>query len=473
MLSIIIPVVRPQNIPQLTEAISKSISSPYELLLEEDTERIGAPKMVKKLTDKTTGDWICFLGDDTLPEQNSLDIALSYAQENDLWLVGLNDQHSTRATHWIASRGLLDYLEHRELFYTGYIHNFCDDELQYRAEQLGKYGWCEQAKITHNHPVFGTAPMDNDYKKVTDADKWDHDKKLFMSRCCRLSVAMIVKNEEVMLGKCLDSVQGADEIIIVDTGSVDKTLQVASNYTDKLFSFPWIDDFAKARNFALAQCTGDWVLSIDADEVLDNGGIKALKELLTTRKDAIGIEMKSGNNHYHVPRLFRNKKGIQWQGRIHEIVNVTDYDNSTVGITYGTSPAHEYDPSRNLRMLEKAVLDEPDNSRHLYYLGREYGYYRDYDKCVETLEKYLTISSWLPERADALYILAFALWHSGQGDKARDYCLMAININSNFKAALLLMAQMSWQHNAAQWLRMAETASNEGTLFKRLNADSI
>ncbi len=79
---------------------------------------------------------------------------------------------------------------------------------------------------------------------------------------------MIVKNEEAMLAQCLESVKEADEIIIVDTGSKDKTREIAQKYTDKVFYLEWCDDFAKARNEARKECTGDWILSIDADFIL-------------------------------------------------------------------------------------------------------------------------------------------------------------------------------------------------------------
>src|SRR5437016_6006863 len=104
MLSILIPTIRTRNIDPLLEALKGAISTAHEIIWEEDVERIGAPKMVKKLFDKSQGDWVCFLGDDTIPEAKSLDHALAYAEQNHLVLVGLNDQHSQKATHWIASR---------------------------------------------------------------------------------------------------------------------------------------------------------------------------------------------------------------------------------------------------------------------------------------------------------------------------------------------------------------------------------
>jgi glycosyltransferase involved in cell wall biosynthesis len=82
----------------------------------------------------------------------------------------------------------------------------------------------------------------------------------------RISVVMIAKNEEAVLGRCLESVKDADEIIICDTGSTDSTIEVARRYTDKVFSdYTWEDHFAKARNHAKEKATGDWILFTDAD----------------------------------------------------------------------------------------------------------------------------------------------------------------------------------------------------------------
>jgi len=473
MISVVIPVIRPQNIPRLLECLKEAITIDHEILYTEDTERIGAPKMVKKLVDSSKGDWVCFLGDDTLPYPKSIDLAHEFAIKGDYWLVGLNDQHSRKPTHWLASKKLLEKLANQEFFYTGYFHNFCDDELRIKADAMGKYAWCEQAKLDHNHPVFKTAPMDEHYKRVLNQERWEHDKKLFQQRCCKLSVAIIAKNEEVMLPRCLRSVREADEIIVVDTGSTDQTVEIAKQWGAKIGFTPWEDDFSKARNYAKSLCTGDWILSIDADEYLDEDVIPQLKELMLTSKDAIGIQLKSGTMKYHVPRLFRNKPNVFWYGRIHELVNVSDFDKCHVGITFTFSPAHALDPDRNLRMLEKAAEESPGNARILYYLGREYGYRRAWAKAISTLEQYLVIGKWLPERADAHFIKALCHWNNGEGEKARECCLSALNINANFEAACSLMASMSFEHNAKQWRKMAETATNENTLFARKRFDTI
>ncbi|MBK7632424.1 MAG: glycosyltransferase family 2 protein [Ignavibacteriales bacterium] len=82
-----------------------------------------------------------------------------------------------------------------------------------------------------------------------------------------LSLSMIVKNEERHLARCLSSVKDVvDEIVIVDTGSTDNTIEIAESFNAKIFHFDWVNDFSAARNFALTKCIGNWILYLDADE---------------------------------------------------------------------------------------------------------------------------------------------------------------------------------------------------------------
>lgn len=432
--------------------------------------------MLKRLVDKAKYDWVVFIGDDTLPQKGCIDNAFKYAQENSLLVVGFNDFHGQKGTHWIANKSLLDFLENQEFFYTGYIHNYCDDELRVRAEKIGAYGWCEDAHIVHNHPAFATALLDETYKKQTDQDNWKYDRELFNKRNPKLSVVMIVKNEEAMLAECLESVRDADEIIIVDTGSTDSTKEIAARFTDKIYDFKWCDDFSKARNYAVLRASGQWLLSIDADEKLEDGGIEKIRGAISaTTKPAIALRMATASNSYFVPRLFRNIPSVRWEGRIHEMINTRDYNRHNISITYRSSPAHALDPQRNMRILEKAHQDEPNNTRVMFYLAREYAYYKDWVKAEEMFEKYLSLATWLPEKADAHFMLALCYWYDGMGngEKTRLNCLAAMNINANFKAAILLMATASFEKNAQQWRKMAETADNSDTLFARERFDII
>ena len=104
-----------------------------------------------------------------------------------------------------------------------------------------------------------------------------------------ISLSMIVKNEEDVLARCLDSVKDiVDEIIIVDTGSIDKTKEIAKEYTDKIFDFKWIDDFSAARNYSFSKASKDYIFWLDADDIIleeDKEKLKQLKQDLDKEVD--------------------------------------------------------------------------------------------------------------------------------------------------------------------------------------------
>ena len=106
-----------------------------------------------------------------------------------------------------------------------------------------------------------------------------------------ISLCMIVKNEELVLGRCLNSIKNlVDEIIIVDTGSTDKTKEIAALYTDKIYDFRWINDFSAARNYSFSKATKDYIMWLDADDVLleeDQMKLEDLKENLDEKIDMV------------------------------------------------------------------------------------------------------------------------------------------------------------------------------------------
>ena len=141
----------------------------------------------------------------------------------------------------------------------------------------------------------------------------------------RLSVCLIAKNEEKFLAQCLKSVRGlAAQIIVVDTGSTDRTVAIAREFGAEIYSFAWGDDFAAARNAALERATGDWVLMLDADEELPSAQHAALladlkkSGVLAHRLPLANAGQNDGRSF--VPRLFRNAPGVYYSGRIHEQV---------------------------------------------------------------------------------------------------------------------------------------------------------
>jgi len=204
-----------------------------------------------------------------------------------------------------------------------------------------------------------------------------------------LSLALIVRDEEKNLIRCLDSIQGLwDELVIVDTGSIDKTVEIAKQYTPNIYHFKWIDDFAKARNFAFSKCTQSWVMWIDADDFMQPNDIKIIREEMLKISQRSEIDYVLINYHYLVepptpqgtPMATQTRERIirrsvaKWEGRIHEHIPV-DFSRITEikAAVWHLRDGEDFikDSSRNIKILKKAIRDEP-NARYYFYLGDEY-----------------------------------------------------------------------------------------------------
>jgi Glycosyltransferases involved in cell wall biogenesis len=149
-----------------------------------------------------------------------------------------------------------------------------------------------------------------------------------------ISVCMIVKDEEAVLERCLECIRGiADEIIVVDTGSADKTKEIAARYTNRIYEFPWNNDFSAARNFSFSKATGDYIYIADADEVIDGENQKKflrLKEVLSPETDV--VQMKYANQlqynctyNFDVeyrPKLYKRLREFRWTDPVHESVRL-------------------------------------------------------------------------------------------------------------------------------------------------------
>ena len=150
-----------------------------------------------------------------------------------------------------------------------------------------------------------------------------------------ISMCMIVKNEQDILARCLDSYAGTyDELIIVDTGSTDNTKEIAAHYTDKIYDFEWINDFSAARNFAFSKAGCDYIFSVDADEVLDdtnNYALRELKHMLLPEIDIVQMYYVNASEYNSVynahkelrPKLFKRLRSFTWISPIHETVRLT------------------------------------------------------------------------------------------------------------------------------------------------------
>lgn len=290
----------------------------------------------------------------------------------------------------------------------------------------------------------------------------------------KLSACLIVKNEKDHIQDVLSSLEGVDEIIVVDTGSVDNTVELAHSMGARVFTdYQWNDDFAEARNHALSKCTGDWILSIDADEVLELNGIENIRAIIKDAHDeeltfSVKMTAKGTGAVHNLPRLFRNNGEVKWVGAAHETLSPIQANRTGIVIVYGSSTAHALDPDRMLRILGEQVNSENGTPRDLYYYAREFYYRRKYDEAARLFREYLTIATWIPEKADACLYLARCYFYTQRGNEARIACTEAIVLNPDFKEALLFMADLHFEPWKHKWLRLAEHATNEDVLFTRV-----
>ena len=149
-----------------------------------------------------------------------------------------------------------------------------------------------------------------------------------------ISLCMIVKNEEAVLARCLDSLRGLmDEIIIVDTGSTDNTKEIALKYTDKVYDFSWCDDFAAARNFSFSKATMEYIYAPDADEVLDEVNRRRfamLKAAMLTDIEIVTMKYITPDEFNTVqnancdirPKLYKRLRTFSWINPVHETVRL-------------------------------------------------------------------------------------------------------------------------------------------------------
>ncbi len=283
-----------------------------------------------------------------------------------------------------------------------------------------------------------------------------------------LGAVLIVKNEEAMLDKCLSSLEGIDKIFIVDTGSTDKTIEIAKTYTSNVIEdeYVWNDNFAEARNFAKSKADTDWILTIDADEELQPGGLEAIRKAIKTAKNAVSVVMTSTAQSFEFPRVYKNSPKILWKGAIHNHLNVLADTASGAKIVFGYSPAHSKDPDRALRILQKEVA-KGVGPREIFYLAREYMYRKQWKMAITWYDIYLQQAHFAGEMAEANLQKARANHKLGNLREAQESTLEALRINANFKEAMVFMSEITGSNNSAFWVKASELCDNRHVLFVR------
>ncbi|CEN23547.1 glycosyltransferase [Paraclostridium sordellii] len=222
-----------------------------------------------------------------------------------------------------------------------------------------------------------------------------------------LSIVMMVKNEERYLAKTLESLKPLmkeidSELIILDTGSDDSTVEIAKKHTDKVFFANWSNDFGQMRNISISHASGEWILILDADEQLTN--YDKLKEFfnsnLCKKYNSATITLKNifseDEDRYSIDpllRLFKNYDGFRYEGAIHEqpIFKSPTYNDiarfNHYGYLFEDEEVRQLKESRNKAILLKEIEKNPNNPYINYQLGKQYIISKNYEDALFYIEK--------------------------------------------------------------------------------------
>jgi tetratricopeptide (TPR) repeat protein len=270
---------------------------------------------------------------------------------------------------------------------------------------------------------------------------------------------MIARNEERFLRSCLNSVKGlVNEIILVDTGSNDKTVDIAREFGAKIYYFQWCDDFAAARNCSIDKATGDWILVLDADEELDRKTIPEIKRKLTGTDNGTAYFFKvinyldenndPGNSaEVRIIRLFPNREDVRYRRLIHEEIYSKKEGELKKTVCNAIIYHHGYTETlhkernkgdRNINLLLKSIEKDPKSPFNYYNLGVSYYVQNRLEDCIKAFKTaqekcdYVRDSIYLPS---SYSLCAAALCRSGSYEEAKKQALKGIELSPFFYEA--------------------------------------
>jgi glycosyltransferase involved in cell wall biosynthesis/predicted SAM-dependent methyltransferase len=288
-----------------------------------------------------------------------------------------------------------------------------------------------------------------------------------------LSLCMITKNEESNLKRLLETVPGVfDEIIIVDTGSTDKTKEVAQSFGAKIYQFTWIDDFAAARNFSFSKATKEYIMWLDADDIIlpeDREKILALKQDLTIADMYLMAYNYAQDEHGKCTvKNFRHriiKRGVStWQYPIHECMTFAPGSREMPTEIWVTHRRGGDDivksKGRNIRILKRAITEHPEDIRLKYYYAKELHHEGILKECVEAFDIYFkSPGGWHEDQVNGRWYQAMAYWQMGQEEKTIDTCMEGIKLDPRFAEFYVILGQIHYNHEhweqAIPWFELA------------------
>lgn len=286
-----------------------------------------------------------------------------------------------------------------------------------------------------------------------------------------ISVCMIVRDEEKTLARCLDAVRAfADELVVVDTGSTDSTKKIAKAYTDKVYDFEWCDDFSKARNFSFSKATCDYIMWLDADDVILQEDIMKLWNLKLSKPSDVDVYMlKYVVSHenfvplysFYRERIVKRGAGFAWQDPVHEIIAP---HGKIVRVDISIFHCKEKPSSgdRNLKIYQNFIANGKLLSpRQQFYYARELYFNGNYDDAIHEFSKFLTSKKgWIENNIEACLNLARCYKQKNEFDNALTSLFGSFAYDSPraeilCEIGMLLMEKQRYKE-AIYWFKLAK-----------------
>ncbi|MFC1616221.1 glycosyltransferase [Patescibacteria group bacterium] len=220
-----------------------------------------------------------------------------------------------------------------------------------------------------------------------------------------ISLCLIVKNEEKVLERCLVSFKGIyNDLVIVDTGSIDNTKNIAEKYNARIFDFKWIDDFSAARNYAISKAESDYIMMVDADDYIEEQDREKLIHVINEKLNQVDgfylpylLPSKNGDHKKsYFPKIWKSDLNLVYKQRIHEYLDITEeIVESFIKIEIPIKTEGDFADSfdRNLRILNQAIIEEPQNTRYLYYLGHDNQYSGHVHEAIYWYERFIDLGN--------------------------------------------------------------------------------
>jgi len=286
-----------------------------------------------------------------------------------------------------------------------------------------------------------------------------------------LTLCLIVKNESEKLAKCLNSFAGVySELVIVDTGSSDDTIKIAEEFNASIYSFEWVEDFSKARNFALSKVSTEWVMMVDADDYFKEENLTGLKfELENLPEKCVGVKLpylysaiqNSSGVMAYVPRIWKVKNNFfpefQYAGKVHEYLDIplparADFIKLNYPIFHDKRDS-EFKASfeRNLRILNESFRENPVDLRTVFYLGHDNHYSGNFEEAVKWYSKFAEFPNKnRDEFHKTLVGKGLCLVKLGRSTEAKKVFQEAIKINSNFVEPFIYLGDIAFHEKKYQ-----------------------